>query len=112
MHIEPRTHQTIHVDVVDQRELYEGEVRMSQEQQDQYKALIGDGLGKVTIAREVSESNYGQGGRVFVSVTLSCDQSESGLGQALALANRIAEGTVWHYHSLLKTELVRRGILK
>jgi hypothetical protein len=42
------------------------EAPMDQNQQDAFKALIGDGLGRATVSREMGESDYGNGGKVFV----------------------------------------------
>lgn len=85
---------------------------MSQQQQDRFKALIGDGLGKVTIGRDLGEKDFGSGGGVFVNVTLTCDQSEAGLRAAIPLAYEIADSYVWHYQRQLKQQLLAEGILK
>jgi hypothetical protein len=86
------TKMTIHTHKDEGREsdhsIYDGEAIMSQEQQDRYKALIGDGLSKVTVASELAEKDYGSGGSVVVSVTLTCDQSEPIIGAAIGLAVR------------------------
>lgn len=84
---------------------------MSQEQQDKYKALIGDGLAKVTIMRDLGEKDFGNGGGVAVNITLTCDQSANGVNGAIQLASEVAEGWVWHYHTQLKQQLVQSGIL-
>jgi hypothetical protein len=93
-------------------EVYEGEVKMSQEQQDAYTGLIGDGKASVTVSRELSESDYGNGGKVFVSVSLTVDQSQAAINQGIHLANQVAEGATFHYHSVMREQLTQRGLLK
>jgi hypothetical protein len=71
-------------------EIQEGEVPMSQEQQDQYKAIIGDGLARVSVGRDLSESDFGSGCKAFVSVSLACDQSAAAINYAVGLADQMA----------------------
>lgn len=85
---------------------------MSQEQQDRFQALAGNGLAKVTVGRELSEKDYGNGGGVIVNVTLTCDQNEQSIRAAAALAHEVAESHVWFYHKQLKKQLITAGILK
>lgn len=85
---------------------------MSQAQQDEYKSLVGDGLSKVSVSRDASEKDYGNGGGVMVTVTLTCDQSTPALNQAIALAHQLADSACWHYQQAAKQELINRGILK
>lgn len=92
--------------------VYEGEVRMAQAQQDYYKQLIGDGLSKVTVSRDETVKDWGNGGGVLVTVTLVCDQSEQGVQAAISLAYTIADGAVKYYSPQIKQDLTDRGILK
>lgn len=92
--------------------LYEGDAPMSQEQQDQYKAIIGDGLAKVTIGRDLGEKDFGSGGGVIVNITLTCDQSQGMINHAIALAHQLADSACWHYHQQLKNQLLQAGILR
>lgn len=118
MHVShPLTRFTVHHHyIVNKQEvdhdLLEGEVPMSQAQQDAYKGIIGDGNAKVTLSRELSESSFGNGGKVFVSVTLTCDQSQQGLSAAVSLAQSCADHFIWQHHAELRNQLVSRGILK
>lgn len=106
------TRMTIHTHGGPEHYVYEGQVIMSQEQQDRYKAIIGDGLAKVTVGADFSEKDYGNGGGVMVSVALTCDQSEAATRTAIALANEIASNYAWHYRCQLKQQLVQAGVLK
>jgi len=113
----PYTHMTVHARVVSQNGtldhgIYEGEATMTQQQQDLYKNIIGDGLAKVSVGRDLSEKDYGNGGGVLVNVTLVCDQSQAALSQAVQLAYQIADGAVWHYQQQVKQELINRGMLR
>lgn len=114
---QPHTKLTVHAKVDEmgitkEHSVYEGEVPMSKQQQDTYKALIGDGQAKVSVGRDIAEKDYGNGGGVFVNVTLTCDQSQAALNQAIQFAYQLADGAVWHYQSQVKQELLNRGILK
>lgn len=109
----PLTKQAIHVHTsTGDHHVYEGEAKMSQQQQDAYKALQGDKEASITVSREMSEADYGNGGKVFVSVTLRCDQSGPVINQTIGLAHQIAEGAVLHYHGLMRSQLEQRGLLK
>lgn len=92
-------------------EVYEGEAKMSQEQQDYYKSLVGDGLSKVTVGRDNGEKDFGSGGGVMVSVTLTCDQSQDKIRGAIDLAYQITDSFTWYYQNLLKQQLIQAGIL-
>lgn len=92
--------------------IYEGVVDMSSEEQDAYKRLIGDGRASVTASRDLSEMHFGNGGKVFVSVTLTVDQSMPGIETGLAWASALVERKVWEAHAELKKQLVEKGILK
>lgn len=91
---------------------YSGEARMTQEQQDHYKHLIGDGRARIGVHADLAEKDYGSGGGITVTVSLTCDQSEPIVKQAIALAHQIAEGAAWYYQAQLKEKLLRNGILK
>lgn len=111
------TRQVIHVHTIVDRvevdhQVSEGEVQMMSHQVDYYKQLIGDGQASVTVSRELSESNYGSGGKVFISITLTCDQSAQGLESAIAFAKNLAEDKAWSHHAELRNQLVQKGLLR
>lgn len=85
---------------------------MSQEQQDRFQALVGNGYAKVTVGRDLGEKDFGNGGGVIVNVTLTCDQNEKSVHAAIALAHEVANNYAWHYQQQLKQQLINAGILK
>ena len=90
--------------------IYEGDLDMSAEEQAQLKSIIGDGLAKVTVSKELSHKDYGNGGSVFVSVTLTCDQSPAIIDYAAATASHHVEKNVVEHHNNLKQTLAQLGI--
>lgn len=84
---------------------------MSQQQADKYKAIIGDGLGRVSVGRDLGEKDFGSGGGVIVNITLTCDQSEGGLNAAIRLAHELSDQACWYYQGQLKKQLLEAGIL-
>jgi hypothetical protein len=108
-----QTHMTIHARVVGAfHDTYEGEAKMSQEQLDQYKNIIGDGQGRVTVGRDMAEKDFGNGGGVFVNVSLACDQSTAGIYDATRLAYQIADQYCGYYFDQVRQDLVKRGMVK
>ena len=85
---------------------------MSTQQQDYYKSLLGDEKARVSVGRDLGEKDFGSGGGVIVNVTLTCDQSQEKIQQAIGLAHQIADTAVWHYQRQLKEQLLQTGILK
>lgn len=114
---EPRTQLKVRRSYIQNKEqveleLLEGEVPMSQEQQDAYKSIIGDAKAKVTVSREMGELDYGSGGKVFVAVTLTCDQSAQGLQYGIGYAAQLADQVISQHHSEMKQKCISMGILK
>ncbi len=85
---------------------------MSQQQADAYKQMIGDGKAEVVVSAEVGESDYGNGGKVFVSIKLTVDQSAQGLESGLAWAKHLSQQKAWEAHAELKNQLQVKGILR
>lgn len=85
---------------------------MSQIQQDRFQALIGDGLGRVSVSRDEAEKDFGNGGGISVTVTLTCGQDQATASAAISLAFELADGAVKHYAPLIKQDLINRGILR
>lgn len=115
--IQGKTKLTIHVHYYQDKavvghDVFEGEVTMTQPQQDSYKQLLGDEKASVTASKELSESDYGNGGKVFVSVSLTIDQSQGALESGIAWAKMLADQKAWEHHAEMKQQLVQRGILK
>ena len=113
----PLTKMTVHARIaqsgpVVEHGIYEGGAQMSQQQEDLYKTLIGDGNARITVGRDLGEKDYGNGGGVFVNVSLVCDQSQAAMSRAIALAYELADGACWYYQNQVKQGLISRGILK
>lgn len=114
------TRQTVHTHEINKDEqtpgehlVYEGEVQFVEQQQlDFYKTLIGDGKARITVSKELSESDYGNGGKTMVSITLTCDQSSNLIQGAIAYADNLATYWVDQHHANLRQLLHQKGILK
>ena len=102
----------LHKDILLDRLVYEGPVEMTPEQIDSYKQLKGDEKATVTASRDVSEMDFGTGGKVFVSVTLTVDQSTQGIESGYQWATYFVNKKVWEAHDELKRQLVEKGLLK
>lgn len=108
----PFTRQVVHIHPKSGDHLiYEGEAHMSQQQADAYKALIGDGKARVTVSKELSESDYGNGGKIMVSVSLTCDQSYNAVNGAISLANQVATYWADQHHGEMKQLITAKGIV-
>ncbi len=92
--------------------IQEGEAPMNQQQQDYYKAVIGDAQARVTVGRDMSEMDYGSGGKVFISVSLACDQSAGGISQAAMLAAQMADYYVVDHFQQMKARCLQLQLLK
>lgn len=98
-------------EVVDS-EIYEGEIDMTPEQQDAYKALVGDGLSEIVQSRTLSIKQYGNGGDVFLSVKFHCDQSVEGVLRTIDLEKALLEDRIWRHHDDFKQQLIQRGLIR
>lgn len=85
---------------------------MSAQQVDYYKNIIGDGLSKITVSKDLGEKDFGKGGSVMVSVTLTCDQSEAGINGAIQLADRLATYWTDQHHDGMRKLVQQKGLLK
>jgi hypothetical protein len=92
-------------------EVLEMEVPMTAQQQDAYGQIVGDGNAKVTISREVSENNYGSGGKVFVAISLTCHQGQEYINTAVTMAKQLADYYAELHWNELKGKLVQMGII-
>lgn len=93
-------------------EVEEGEAPMSEAQQDQYKAVIGDAQARVSVGRDMSEMDYGSGGKVFISVSLVCDQSQAGISYAVGLAAQMADYFVEQHYQQMRSRCHAIGLLE
>jgi len=108
----PNTKMVINARFQGEHLTYEGETKMSQQQQDYYQSLVGDGKARVSVSRDESEKDYGNGGGIGVTVTLTCGQSNAELQAAIGLAHQLADGAVRYYAHQIRQDLVNRGILQ
>jgi len=95
-----------------ENEISEGEVPMTQQQQDQYKLVIGDGLARIAVGRDLSDTDYGSGGKAFVSVSLACDQSAAGISSAIVLAQQMADYYVEQHIQAVRQKCYQLNLLK
>ena len=79
---------------------------------DALKALIGDGNSRVTVSREMGEADYGNGGKVFVAVSLTCDQSMQSVETATQWAKYLADKYATEQVGELRQRLVNLGIIR
>lgn len=93
-------------------EISEGDAPMTEIQQDYYKNVIGDGQARVTIGRDMSEMDYGSGGKVFISVSLACDQSAAGIQAAAGLGAQMADYFVSQHYQEMKQRCLQLGLLE
>jgi hypothetical protein len=103
---------TLEARVANEKFLFAGEAIMSQAQQDQYQALLGDFKGRVSVSRDEAEKDFGNGGGIGVTVTLTCGQTQEQLRAATHLAFELADGAVKYYQPIIKQDLINRGVLK
>jgi hypothetical protein len=92
--------------------VWEGEVSMSEAEKDVYKGIIGDGNASVTVGRELSELDFGNGGKAFLSITLTCDQSSDGISHAAAMAHHLVGHFLNQHFSDLRDRCVAMRLLK
>ena len=96
----------------DKKLIYTGEAKMSQSQNDYYQSLIGDGKARVSVSRDEAEKDFGTGGGIGVTVTLTCGQTHDQVQAAIGLAHQIADGAVKYYAPQIKQDLINRGVLR
>ena len=116
---EPQTklffEQRVTLDKTDRPEysaIYEGEIPMSEQEQEALKSLLGDGGASVTVSREIGEMSYGNGGKCFASVTIKCDLSQAGIEAAQGWAAHFASKFVETQHGEMKAQVQRLGIIQ
>jgi hypothetical protein len=88
----------------------EGVPEMPPEQQDRLQAILGDEKARVVVARDLGEKDFGNGGSVFVSVSLACDQDLNTVYQAAQLGYDIAGNLLNIFHPQMVQDLKQRGL--
>lgn len=59
--------------------------------EDEAKAIVGDGLARVSASLEMKDTNYGTGCGAHITVSLACDQNIEGIHLAHSIASALAE---------------------
>jgi hypothetical protein len=108
----PLTKQVVHIHAGGEHLVSEGEAQMTQQQTDAYQGLVGGGQAKITVTKELSEKDFGNGGSCMVSVTLTCDQSYATIHQAVQLADQVATYWVDQHHNQMRQLVSSKGMLK
>jgi hypothetical protein len=62
------------------------DIELEEKEMDQFNDCIGDGKARISVGADMGEKDYGNGYGIMFNVALTCDQSEDGLDQAVALA--------------------------
>lgn len=57
---------------------------------DEIKKLVGDGNGKVSVSKSLSDKYMGSGFGAFVTVSLTSDQNSDSLDDAFVIANALS----------------------
>jgi len=83
---------------------------MSAAEQDQVKALLGDGKATVSIRRGLGEMSFGNGGNCSATVTITCDQSQLAIKAAQDWASYFAESTLDEEAAKMRAQVTRLGI--
>lgn len=83
---------------------------MSAAEQDQMKALLGDGKATVSIRRSLGEMTYGNGGNCSATVSVTCDQSQEAVKAALGWASYFAGQVVEEELAKTREQVQRLGI--
>ncbi len=71
--------------------IFEGEVPVADQQSLQLHTILGNKEAKVSVGRDMASKHFGDGGGVFVSVTLTCDQNDAAIDYAVRCAGIIAQ---------------------
>jgi len=103
----------IKIGKIDRPELsgvFEGELPMSDTEQDAMKALIGDGNGSVSIRRSLGEMAFGNGGNCSATVTITCDQSQAAVEAAAGWASYFAGQVAEEELAKVREQVLRLGI--
>lgn len=93
-------------------QIYEGEVPLEDQQTWQLEKIVGDGKTEVVIGLDMAEKDFGQGGGVFVSVKLTCNQSDQMVDYAAKAAAAIARKHLLEQFGLQKQTLQNYGLIR
>ena len=83
---------------------------MTQAQQDALQAVLGDEKAKVSVARDIGSKHYGNGGSVWVQVTITCGQDALSVYNAGELANGVAENMLEMFFPKMVDHCKKMGV--
>ncbi len=72
---------------------------------DKYKELLGDANARVSVSADMALKDFGSGAGAMVTVTLSCNQDQTSIDKAIALAGEMAREYCSEQRSLAEQEL-------
>ena len=85
---------------------------MTDIQQYQIQKIIGDGKAEVVVGLDMQAKDFGQGGGVFVSVKLTCNQEDAMVNYAAQAAASIARKHLSEQYEIHHQFLQQRGLIK
>ncbi len=85
---------------------------MADHQEWQLDKYIGDGKAEVVVGLDMAEKDFGQGGGVFVSVKLTCHQSDQFVDGAAKAAASIARKHLLEQYNIHKQTLQGYGLVR
>ncbi len=77
------------------------DIELEETDMDRFNDCIGDGKARISLGADMGEKEYGSGYGFMLNVTLTCDQSEDGLDQGVALA----VDTIGEYAPMIKQRI-------
>ena len=84
---------------------YQGEV--PKELMDAYQSVLGNAQARVSVSGDMADKEYGNGVGSMVTVTLSCNQDQQTLLQAIELAGSMARWAVKDQLGKTKSEFLQ-----
>lgn len=93
-------------------QIYEGELPLADIQQYQLEKILGNGKSEVVVGLDMAAKDYGQGGGVFVSIKLTCDQADTMVDYAAKAAAAIARKHLLEQYEIHRELLKQRGLVQ
>lgn len=85
---------------------------MADVQQYQLAKIVGNGKAEVVVGLDMAAKDFGQGGGVFISVKLTCDQEDAMVTYAAQVANSIAQKHLIEQYEIHQRLLKQYGLIK
>lgn len=93
-------------------QIFEGEIPLADVQTYQLAKIIGNGKSEVVVGLDMAAKDYGQGGGVFVSVKLTCDQDDAMVDYAAKAAAAIAQKHLLEQYEIHRNLLRQHGLIQ